>query len=47
MGRNLGLTQTVVQQSISEGIPWNPPDGPTPEGTIGSEDLPPEQLEEI
>lgn len=36
-----------VQQSISEGIPWNPPDGPTPEGTVGSEDVPPEQLEEL
>lgn len=36
-----------VQQSISEGIPWNPPDGPTPEGTTGSEDVPSERLEEI
>ena len=36
-----------VQQSIREGIPWNPPDGPTPEGTTGSEDVPSERLEEI
>lgn len=36
-----------VQQSISEGIPWNPPNGPTPEGTTGSEDVPSERLEEI
>ena len=33
---------TDVQQSIGEAIPWNPPDGPTPEGTEGSEDTPPE-----
>jgi hypothetical protein len=28
---------TDVQESIAEGIPWNPPDGPTPEGLSGSE----------
>ena len=26
-----------VQESIEEGIPWNPPDGPTPEGLSGSD----------
>ncbi|HET9776838.1 MAG TPA: BON domain-containing protein [Gemmatimonadaceae bacterium] len=26
-----------VQQSIEDAIPWNPPDGPTPEGLPGSE----------
>jgi len=26
---------TDVQQAIEEGIPWNPPDGPTPEGVSG------------
>jgi hypothetical protein len=31
---------TDVQESIEEGIPWNPPDGPTPEGGYGS-DAPP------
>jgi hypothetical protein len=31
---------TDVQESISEGIPWNPPDGPTPEGGFGP-DAPP------
>jgi hypothetical protein len=31
---------TDVQESIEEGIPWNPPDGPTPEGAYGS-DVPP------
>jgi hypothetical protein len=31
---------TDVQESIEEGIPWNPPDGPTPEGAYGS-DAPP------
>jgi hypothetical protein len=31
---------TDVQKSIEEGIPWNPPDGPTPEGGFGS-DAPP------
>jgi len=36
-----------VQQSISGAIPWNPPDGPTPEGTEGSEDTPSELRDEI
>ncbi|HEY1952770.1 MAG TPA: BON domain-containing protein [Gemmatimonadaceae bacterium] len=31
---------TDVQESIGAAIPWNPPDGPTPEGTEGSEDTP-------
>ena len=31
---------TDVRQSIEGAIPWNPPDGPTPEGTTGSEDTP-------
>jgi hypothetical protein len=31
---------TDVQEAIEEGIPWNPPDGPTPEGAFGS-DAPP------
>ncbi|HEY8853615.1 MAG TPA: BON domain-containing protein [Gemmatimonadaceae bacterium] len=31
---------TDVQESIEEGIPWNPPNGPTPEGAYGS-DAPP------
>lgn len=31
---------TEVQRSIADGIPWNPPDGPTPEGVFGS-DAPP------
>jgi BON domain len=31
---------TDVQESIEEGIPWNPPDGPTPEGGFGP-DAPP------
>jgi hypothetical protein len=31
---------TDVQKSIEEGIPWNPPDGPTPEGGFGP-DAPP------
>jgi hypothetical protein len=26
-----------VQEAIEEGIPWNPPDGPTPEGFSGSD----------
>jgi hypothetical protein len=38
---------TDVQQSISGAIPWNPPDGPTPEGTTGSEDTPSELRDEI
>lgn len=29
---------TDVQQSIEDAIPWNPPDGPTPEGLPGSEE---------
>lgn len=37
---------TDVQQSIGEAIPWNPPDGPTPEGTEGSEDTPPESRDD-
>jgi BON domain len=31
---------TDVQQSIAEGIPWNPPDGPTPEGVSGPDETP-------
>ena len=31
---------TDVQESISSGIPWNPPDGPTPEGLSGSDATP-------
>jgi hypothetical protein len=31
---------TDVQESIEAGIPWNPPDGPTPEGGFGP-DAPP------
>ncbi|MDP9206103.1 MAG: BON domain-containing protein [Gemmatimonadota bacterium] len=31
---------TDVHQAIEGGIPWNPPDGPTPEGLSGS-DAPP------
>ena len=31
---------TDVHESIEEGIPWNPPDGPTPEGGLGT-DAPP------
>jgi len=38
---------TDVQQSIGEAIPWNPPDGPTPEGIEGSEDSPSETRDEI
>lgn len=38
---------TDVQQSISGAIPWNPPDGPTPEGVEGSEDTPSELRDEI
>jgi hypothetical protein len=38
---------TDVQQSIEEAIPWNPPDGPTPEGIEGSEDSPSETRDEI
>jgi hypothetical protein len=32
---------TDVQEAIGGGIPWNPPDGPTPEGFSGSEDAEP------
>jgi hypothetical protein len=38
---------TDVQQSIVGAIPWNPPDGPTPEGIEGSEDTPSELRDEI
>jgi hypothetical protein len=38
---------TDVQQSIEGAIPWNPPDGPTPEGVEGSEDTPTELRDEI
>jgi hypothetical protein len=34
---------TDVQESIAEGIPWNPPDGPTPEGGLG-QDAPPDVM---
>ena len=34
---------TDVQEAIEEGIPWNPPDGPTPEGGFGP-DAPPNVL---
>ena len=26
-----------VQEAIEDGIPWNPPEGPTPEGLSGSD----------
>jgi BON domain len=38
---------TDVQQSIEDAIPWNPPDGPTPEGIEGSEDTPSELRDEM
>jgi BON domain-containing protein len=38
---------TDVRQSIEDAIPWNPPDGPTPEGIEGSEDTPSELRDEI
>jgi hypothetical protein len=38
---------TDVQQSISGAIPWNPPDGPTPEGTEGMEDNPSELRDDL
>ena len=38
---------TDVQEAISGGIPWNPPDGPTPEGVEGSEDTPSELRDDI
>ena len=31
---------TDVQESVRSGIPWNPPDGPTPEGVSGSDATP-------
>jgi hypothetical protein len=31
---------TDVQESISGAIPWNPPDGPTPEGVSGPDATP-------
>jgi hypothetical protein len=31
---------TDVQRSISDAIPWNPPDGPTPEGVFGPDSPP-------
>jgi hypothetical protein len=31
---------TDVHESIAEGIPWNPPDGPTPEGASGTDPAP-------
>jgi hypothetical protein len=31
---------TDVQEAIEGGIPWNPPDGPTPEGLSGSDATP-------
>jgi hypothetical protein len=38
---------TDVQQSIEGAIPWNPPDGPTPEGVEGSEETPPELRDQL
>jgi hypothetical protein len=38
---------TDVQQSIEGAIPWNPPDGPTPEGLEGSEDTRSELRDDI
>jgi BON domain-containing protein len=38
---------TDVQQAIEGAIPWNPPDGPTPEGIDGSEDTPSELREDL
>jgi hypothetical protein len=38
---------TDVQESIEGAIPWNPPDGPTPEGIEGSEDTPSELRDDI
>jgi len=31
---------TDIQESKEEGIPWNPPDGPTPEGASGTDAAP-------
>jgi hypothetical protein len=36
-----------VQEAIEGAIPWNPPDGPTPEGLEGSEDTRSEFRDEI
>ena len=38
---------TDVREAIEGGIPWNPPDGPTPEGQEGAEDTPTELRDEI
>ena len=38
---------TDVREAIEGGIPWNPPDGPTPEGVEGAEDTPTELRDEI
>ncbi|MFL5544219.1 MAG: hypothetical protein ACJ792_05910, partial [Gemmatimonadaceae bacterium] len=38
---------TDVQQSISGAIPWNPPDGPTPEGVSGMEEEPEDQRDDL
>jgi len=38
---------TDVQQSISGAIPWNPPDGPTPEGISGMEEEPDEARDDL
>jgi hypothetical protein len=38
---------TDVQEAIEGAIPWNPPDGPTPEGLEGSEDTPSELRDDI
>ena len=38
---------TDVGEAIEGAIPWNPPDGPTPEGLEGSEDTPSELRDEI
>jgi hypothetical protein len=35
-----------VQEAIEGGIPWNPPDGPTPEGFDGSDASPNEMTED-
>jgi hypothetical protein len=38
---------TDVQEAIEGAIPWNPPDGPTPEGLEGSEDTRTDARDEI
>ncbi|HKC81660.1 MAG TPA: BON domain-containing protein [Gemmatimonadaceae bacterium] len=38
---------TDVGEAIEGAIPWNPPDGPTPEGLEGSEDRPSELRDDI